>query len=82
MVETHRVITTNGEIIRHLADGNFTIYYNDGTITTFDRRRGIWQTTNPQGVRRFRRNKDRIISDEMSKLRIDTKVDPETNATL
>lgn len=32
-VETHRIITTEGEIVRYLADGNFVIYFVDGSIT-------------------------------------------------
>mmetsp|Transcript_22921 Transcript_22921/g.35280 ORF Transcript_22921/g.35280 Transcript_22921/m.35280 type:complete len:191 (+) Transcript_22921:3306-3878(+) len=81
-IEARRVITTSGEVIKYMADGNFIIYYSDGTITQTDMRKGIWTTTNSKGIRRTRKTKGRIISDEMAKLKIETKVDPETNAVL
>lgn len=81
-IETERVITTNGEIIRKMADGNFMIYYSDGTITKTDKRRGTWYTVNPVGVRRVRKLKGRIVTDEETRLQTRVKVDPETNATL
>ena len=65
-----------------MADGNFVIYYGDGAITYSDKRRGIWYTINAAGVKRVRRVKDRIVQDEMERLKIDTKIDPETNAKL
>jgi len=80
--ELHRIITTSGEIIKYMADGNFIIYYIDGSITYTDKRRGVWYTINSAGVKRIRKIKDRIIQDDTVKLRIDTKVDPETNAIL
>jgi hypothetical protein len=81
-IENQRVITVNGEIIRYMADGNFIIYYSDGTLTYSDKRKGIWYTVNASGVRRVRRVKDRTIADDMTPLKIDTKIDPETNATV
>jgi hypothetical protein len=81
-VELQRVITTNGEIIKQMADGNFIIYFSDGSLTYSDKRKGLWYTINPAGVKRVRKIKDGVISDEMQKLNIQTKVDPETNATL
>lgn len=65
-----------------MGDGNFIIYFSDGSITHSNNRRGEWQTINPIGVKRVRRIKDGVISDEMNKLNIQTKIDPETNATL
>lgn len=65
-----------------MADGNFIIYYSDGTLTYSDKRKGIWYTVNASGVRRVRRVKDRTIADDMTPLKIDTKIDPETNATV
>ena len=59
--ELHRIITTNGEIIKQMADGNFIIYYVDGAITHSDKRRGVWYTINAAGVKRVRRVKDRIV---------------------
>lgn len=82
VVEKKRLITTNGEIIRFLDDDNFIIYYPDGTITSSDKRRGIWYTVNKYGVRRTRKLKDGVIQDEEERLRIEQKVDPETNAIL
>ena len=61
MIEQHRVITTNGEIIRHMADGNFIIYFVDGSLTYSDKRRGLWYTINPQGIKRVRRVKERVV---------------------
>lgn len=81
-VELQRLITTTGEIIKKMADGNTIIYYSDGSITYTDKRRGLWYTANPSGVLRVRKMKDRIIYDEMTKLKKQTKVDPETNASL
>lgn len=82
VVEKKRIITVNGEIIRFLDDDNFIIYYPDGTITTSDKRRGIWYTINPLGVKRTRKLKDGIILDDEERIRIEQKVDPETNAIL
>ena len=59
--ESYRVITTNGDIIKFMDDESFIIYSIDGSITTFDKRRGIWVTTNSKGIRRVRRTKDRIF---------------------
>lgn len=80
--ETHRVITFFGEVIRYLDDENIVIYYPDGTITSSDKRRGLWYTTNTNGVKRTRRIKDSIIFDDELRLKSESKVDPETNATL
>jgi len=55
LVEVKRVITTDGVIIKHMADGNFIIYYTDGTLTYSDKRKGIWYTINPKGVKRIRK---------------------------
>jgi len=65
-----------------MADGNFIIYFPDGTITSTDMRKGIWTTSNAKGVKRIRKTKGRIILDEVTKMKIETKVDPETNAVL
>jgi hypothetical protein len=63
-----RVITVNGDVIKHLEDGNFIIYMVDGTITYSDKRRGIWYTISLAGVKRERKIKNRIIKDEHEKL--------------
>lgn len=81
-VELHRIITTNGEIIKQMGDGNFIIYFKDGSITSSDKRRNIWYTINSKGVKRIRRIKDRIVQDDLERLKIETKIDPETNAKL
>jgi hypothetical protein len=82
LVEQHRIITTNGEIIKQMGDGNFLIYFSDGTLTYSDKRKGIWYTINPFGVKRVRKEKDGIVTDEVQRLKIETKIDPETSATL
>jgi hypothetical protein len=82
VVETQRTVTFFGEVIRQLDDDNCIIYYPDGTITMSDKRRGLWYTTNPKGVRRTRRIKDRVIFDDEVPLKSETKTDPETNAVL
>ena len=69
-IEEQRLITTNGEIIKQMADGNFIIYFADGTLTYSDKRKGLWYTINPVGVKRVRKIKDGIISDEMQRLHI------------
>ena len=76
------MITFDGEIIRYMADGNFIIYYQDGTLTYSDIRKKLWYIINSNGVKRVRRIQDGTISDELDRLKIITKVDPETNATL
>ena len=65
-----------------MADGNLIIYQEDGTLTYSDKRCGLWYTINPHGIKRVRKIKGIIMSYEMRKLKIETKVDPETNATL
>lgn len=65
-----------------MADGNFIIYFSDGSLTYSNQRHGVWYTINPAGVKRVRKIKDGVISDEMKRLNIQTKIDPETNATL
>ena len=69
--ELHRIISTNGEITKHMGDGNFIIYYVDGSITYSDKRRGIWYTINAAGVKRVRKLKDRTVTDEMERLKIE-----------
>jgi len=44
----------------------------DGTITKTDHRRGTWTTTNAIGV----------VKDEVARLQINKKVDPETGAVV
>ena len=81
-IENQRIITVNGEIIRYMADGNFIIYFSDGSLTYSDKRKGIWYTVNAAGIRRVSKVKDRTVADDMTPLKIDTKIDPETNATV
>ena len=54
----------------------------DGTITKTDHRRGIWTTTNSVGVVRQRNLRTGIVKDDIARLQINKKVDPETGATL
>lgn len=65
-----------------MADGNFTIYFPDGAVTYTDNRKRVWYTVNASGVKRVRRLQDGTVQDELERLKITTKVDPETNATL
>lgn len=67
-------------MIRYLADGNFIVYFIDGTITYSDNRKRTWYTINEHGVKRARRLQEGTVSDELERLKIQTKVDPETNA--
>jgi len=80
--ELKRIITTDGQVIKYMADGNFIIYFPDGTLTYNDNRKKVWYTINSNGVKRIRRIQDGTIQDELERLKISTKVDPETNATL
>lgn len=80
--ELRRVITTDGQVIKYMADGNFIIYFPDGTVTCTDNRKKTWYTVNAAGVKRVRRLQDGTVQDEAERLKIHTKVDPETNATL
>jgi len=63
-----------------MKDGNQIIYLKDGTITKTDHRRGIWTTTNAAGVVRERNLRTGVVRDEISRLQINKKVDPETGA--
>lgn len=63
-----------------MADGNFQLLFPNGTVTVSDKRRGTWITTNPKGIRRVRKLRDNIVTDEPRRLKITEKVDPETNA--
>lgn len=65
-----------------MADGNFIIYFSDGALTYSDKRKGTWYTINPVGVKRIRKEKDGIVTDEVQRLKIETKIDPETSAEL
>ena len=80
--ETMRVVTRQAQVIRHLSDGNQVIYFPDGTITATDHRRGIWRTTNHLGVVRERSVRTGVVKDEVARLSIHEKVDPETNAVV
>lgn len=42
-------------MILYYLDGNMTIYYADGTVTSIDKRKGVWVTTNANGVKRVRK---------------------------
>jgi hypothetical protein len=63
-----RVVTVNGDVIKHLDDGNFIIYMSDGTITYSDKRRGLWYTISLTEIKRERKIKNRFIKDEEEKL--------------
>lgn len=81
-IEVKRLITTDGVIIKYMADNNFIIYYPDGSLTYSDKRKATWYTVNPKGVKRVRKITDGIVKDEVTRLKIQTKIDPETNASL
>ncbi len=74
------MITRLGQVVRYLADGNFQILCPDGTVTTQDKRKGIWTTVNAKGVRRVRKLRDNSVFDEPRRLKQTEKIDPETNA--
>ena len=57
-IEKSRLITRNGQVIRYMADGNFQNLFPSGTVTTQDKRKGIWTTVNTKGVRRIRKLRD------------------------
>ena len=59
-----------------------SIYFADGTVTHTDRRKGIWTTINHKGIKRIRKLKDSIVYDEVKRVKIEKRVDPETNAEL
>lgn len=44
-----------------MADGNFIIYFPDGSLTHSDNRKKVWYTINPYGVKRVRRIQDGTI---------------------
>lgn len=77
-----RTITREGSLIRYLKDGNQIIYLKDGTITKTDHRRGIWTTTNALGVVRERNLRTKVVSDQVSRLQSNIKIDPETAAVV
>lgn len=59
-----------------------SIYYPDGTVTYSDKRKGIWYTINNKGVKRVRKFKENEVYDEIRKLKIEERIDPETNAVI
>lgn len=65
-----------------MTDGNQIIYFPDGSITVTDHRRGIWRTTNSLGVVRERNVRTGVVKDEMQRLSLHEKIDPETNAVV
>ena len=65
-----------------MGDGNFQVFYLDGTITYSDKRKGIWYTVNQHGIKRSRKLADSLVFDDETKLNIKQKIDPETNANL
>lgn len=78
--EKSRLITRNGQVIRYFLDGNMQIFYPDGTVTTTDKRKGVWYTVNPKGVKRVRKLQENQVYDEPKRLKITEKLDPETSA--
>jgi 20S proteasome alpha/beta subunit len=46
------------------------IYYADGTVTSTDKRKGVWFTVNTKGVKRVRKLKDNIVYDEPKRVKI------------
>lgn len=80
--ETSREVTRQGEVIKQLSDGNQVIYFQDGTITSTDHRKGIWKTINPHGVVRERNVRNMTVKDDMERLKTTEKIDPETNASV
>ena len=79
--ELYRVITTNGEVIKHMSDGNRIIYFPNGTIT-YGNKDGVWHTVNALGIRRVRHVEGSIIKDEVERLKIESKIDPGTNGVV
>jgi hypothetical protein len=58
------------------------IFYPDGSVTTTDKRKGVWFTVNSKGVKRVRKLKDNLVYDEPKRMKISEKIDPETNANI
>lgn len=54
--------------------------FPNGTVTQSDKRKGNWTTTNSKGVRRVRKMRDNLVFDEPRRLKLNEKIDPETNA--
>ena len=82
LLEKSRLITRSGQVIRYFLDGNMQIFFADGSITTTDKRKGVWFTVNSKGVKRVRKLKDNLVYDEPRRLKLSSKLDPETNATI
>lgn len=80
--EVSRLVTRQAVVIKTLKNDNKVIYFPDGTITTIDKKKGIWQTTNIKGVVRSRVLKNHEISDQRQKLQTQTKTDPENGAVV
>lgn len=58
------------------------VYYPDGTITSTDKRKGVWFTVNAKGVKRVRKLKDNTVYDEPKRLKFSERIDPETSANI
>lgn len=69
-------------VIRKLNDGTQIVYFQDGTITELDTRRGIWKITNSNGIVRERNLRQQTATDSLRRLEFSTKRDAETNAQI
>lgn len=75
-LETNRIITGKGSVIKYMKDGSIMILYANGNVA-INKRNGLWITTNNKGLRRAKRIKDHSEY-EVDPIPCANRTDPET----
>jgi hypothetical protein len=81
-VETSRIITGKGSVIRYLKNGAIEIMHANGNFAEFNPKNQQWTSTNNLGKRRGRKVKDGQDFDVEPKIPCNVSVDPETSARI
>lgn len=79
-VESNRIITGKGSVIKYMKDGSIIILYANGNVA-INKRNGLWITTNNKGLRRAKRIKDQHEY-EIDPIPCAKRTDPETGCAI
>lgn len=85
-IETKRVITKNGTIIRYMKNGGIQLLFRNGNYSVFNPKDNTWIKTKNSGERKlYKLNKytGKVTSvEEIAPLKVENSIDPETNTNV
>ncbi|EGR33457.1 hypothetical protein IMG5_051980 [Ichthyophthirius multifiliis] len=76
-IETKRVITGKGSVIKYTKDGSIFVFFANGNVSFCQQNNGIWITTNNKGKRKIR-NIYENTENELDQINVQYKFDIQT----